>query len=106
MKLVGLMPFRNESWVLGLSARVALQWCDELVMLDHASTDDSRDIAMQVMSETKRAVILYEYDTAWHEMRHRQRMLEEARALGATHIAIIDADEVLTANLIRRVRDI
>ena len=35
----------------------------------------------------------------WKEMEHRQWMLELARKASATHIAMIDADEVLTANL-------
>ena len=33
------MPVRNEAWCLGLTARAALKWCDELVILDHASND-------------------------------------------------------------------
>ena len=38
MKIIGLMAARNEQWCLGLSARAALMWLDELVILDHAST--------------------------------------------------------------------
>jgi hypothetical protein len=43
-------------------------------------------------------------DDSWTEMRHRQMMLNEARLQGATHIAIIDADEILTGNLIPSIR--
>ena len=32
MKLVGIMPVRNEDWCLDLTARAALMWCDELVI--------------------------------------------------------------------------
>ena len=39
MKLICLMPARNEDWIIGLSARAALMWCDELIVMDHASTD-------------------------------------------------------------------
>jgi hypothetical protein len=39
MKLIGLMPVRGEDWILGLSARAALMWCDELVILLHSCTD-------------------------------------------------------------------
>jgi len=38
-------------------------------------------------------------------MGHRQKMLEAARYRGATHIAIIDADEILTGNRIGSIRD-
>ncbi len=99
-KLVGVMPVRNEAWVLGLSARVALKWCDELVILLHACTDTSFEIAMQVANEyDRRVVVVGDDNPVWDEMRHRQHMLNLARALHAEAIAIIDADEVLTANL-------
>lgn len=36
----------------------------------------------------------------WKEMEQRQSMLDTARRHGATHIATIDADEILSANLL------
>ena len=105
MNLVGLMPVRNEDWVLGLSARVALRWCDSLVILDHASSDQCQLIVYDLIREFgKRVCWLREDDPAWEEMRHRQLMLEAARKLCATHIAIIDADEILTGNLLGSIR--
>jgi hypothetical protein len=101
MKLVGCMPIRNEDWVLGLSLRVALLWCDEVVVLLHACTDRSAMIAREVSVESGSRVRLLFYGGEWNEMEHRQLMLETARKRGATHLSIIDADEVLTGNLIR-----
>ena len=99
MKLIGLMPVRNEEWVFGLSARVALTWCDELVILLHACTDRSEEIADQIASEyPNRVEIDGVDDPQWDEMAHRQALLVAARERGATHIAMIDADEVLTGN--------
>ncbi len=103
MKLVGIMPCRNESWVIGLSLRVALLWCDAVIVFDHASTGtDTPDIVREVMREAgpDRVLYTYEQDPTWKEMEHRQWMLEAARRIGATHIAIVDADEVLTGNLL------
>ncbi len=101
MKLIGLMPVRNEDWVLGLSLRVALLWCDEIVILLHECTDGSQDIVEQVIRENERGRIhVLRESGEWTEMAHRQKMLEHARAKGATHIAITDADEVLTGNLL------
>ncbi len=101
MKIVGLMPVRNEAWCLGLSARVALKWCDALVIFDHGSTDQSRQIELDLFEEYPgRVFIIPSSDPVWNEMQHRQAMLEQARKCGATHIAIIDSDEVLTANLL------
>ena len=101
MKIVGLMAARNEQWVLGLTARAALMWLDELVILDHASTDRTCDIAAEVSREhPDRVSVLLESSPVWEEMRHRQRMLNEARERGATHICYIDADELLTGDLL------
>lgn len=99
------MPVRNEAWVLGLSTRVALMWLDELVVLNHASCDRSVDILADIQREHPGRVHLVSvHETTWDEMQHRQFMLELARAKGATHIAIVDADEILTANLVKQVK--
>lgn len=105
MKLVGLMPVRNEDWVLGLAARVALMWVDHLIILIHSSSDDSLTIAWDVRLEhPDRVTIMEDARQTWHEMQMRQHMLEAARKLGALHIALIDADEVLTGNLLPCIR--
>ena len=54
MNLVAVMPLRNEAWIVGLSARVALKWCDGLVCLLHASTDGTADIIADVAREQRR----------------------------------------------------
>jgi hypothetical protein len=102
MLLIGLMPVRNEDWVIGLSARVALLWCDALVVADHGSTDRSREILEALADEYGRdsVIIRDDRESEWREMEQRQMLLGTAREHGATHIAIIDADEVLTGNLL------
>lgn len=108
MNLVGTMAARNEDWIIGLSARVALTWCDSLVIFNHASTDRTSDICSDLVQENLgRVSVIWEPEDKWDEMNHRQRMLDWARANNehATHIAIIDADEILTANLVPSVRD-
>ena len=101
-----MMPVRNEDWCLGLTLRAALQWCDAVVVLDHASTDETAEVLQDIaIVEGKEVYILVEDDPLWREMAHRQRLLETARStFGATHIAMIDADELLTANLIPHIR--
>lgn len=102
MKLVGLMLARNEDWIIGLSARVVLQWCDELVIMDHASTDKTPEI---IASLGERVTSLQWKDASkWDEMTMRQKLLEAGRKIGGTHFAMIDADEILTANLVSYVR--
>lgn len=105
MKLVAICPVRNEEWCLGLTARAALMWCDELVLWLHACTDRSEDIADQIALEHRgRVEVDGSDDDQWSEMEHRQLMLAAARERGATHIAMIDADEILTGNLRPKIR--
>jgi hypothetical protein len=100
VKIVGIMPARNESWVIAYSARAALEWIDYLILLDHASTDATPGMLVAVFADYPgRVEVLKEPDPMWTEMAQRQRMLTAAREVGATHVAIIDADEVLSANI-------
>jgi len=106
MKLVCTMPARNEDWILGLSARAVLQWCDELIVLNHASTDKTLEVIEEVWKEHRdRVFVINESDPVWAEMAHRQRLLEFARGRNATHIVLVDADEVLTGNLLGSIRE-
>ncbi|MDP9120530.1 MAG: glycosyltransferase family 2 protein, partial [Acidobacteriota bacterium] len=85
MKLVGLMTVRNEEWVLGLSLRAALRFVDEMVVLDHASTDGTAALVERIAAEHPgRVRSLREVDPVWREVAWRQRLLEAGRAAGAT----------------------
>jgi hypothetical protein len=105
MRLIGLMPVRNEQAFVAFSSRVALRWCDGLVILDHASKDRTPAILRELKAEYgDRVTLLREESAEWAEMSHRQRTLEAARDMGATHCAIVDADEVLTGDLLNWIR--
>jgi glycosyltransferase involved in cell wall biosynthesis len=108
MNLIALMPVKNEAWVLRASAEIALQYSDGIVILDHGSTDGTSEILDELWkkySPEDRIRILHSTDEQWNEMNHRQQMLEAARLWEATHIAIVDADEILTSNLLGSIRD-
>jgi len=101
MKLHTLMPVRNDDWCLGFSARVALRWCDTLHLLVHASGVATHKIVEDLRQEYHdRVTVHIEPNEAWDEMDHRQMLLQKARSFGATHIALVDADEALTSNLL------
>jgi len=105
VKIVAIMPCRNEGWILGPSLRALLAWADDVIVLNHASTDESARILEEVRDEFRdRVFVLYEPDPTWYEMAHRQRLLGVARSRGASHVAIVDADEVLSGNLVNRIR--
>lgn len=99
------MPCRNEEQNIGLTARVALKWVDRLLVYAHCCTDRTIDILETIQhQEGGRIAIYIDPEPQWNEMEHRQFLLEWARQLKATHIAIVDADELLTANLLPSIR--
>lgn len=107
MKLIGLMLMRNERWIADFAIAVALQWCDEvLIMLDRCTDDTAMIAASFGLTHPGRVKIIDSPISAsvWNEMNLRQMMLVEGRNMGGTHFAIVDADEALTKNLIPQVR--
>ncbi len=115
MKIVAILPVRNEDWILGLSLRALLMWVDEVVICAHACTDQTVRIIHEVSGETKRGehieyingrVWYFTADSeCWREMAQRQNLLELARtSWQATHIVTVDADEILTGDLLSTIR--
>jgi hypothetical protein len=105
LKIVGLMTVRNEDWILGLTLRAAMLVVDAMIVLDHASCDRTRAIIDEVAGEWPgRLHYRREDDPVWREAAIRQRLLEAGRELGATHFWVIDADEMVTGDLVPRIR--
>ena len=105
-KVIALTATRNEDWVLGLSLRVSLSYCDAVVITDHCSGDRSGQIIRDVQAEfpERRISVRRSEDEEWREMDVRQEMLDRGRRLGGTHFIIVDADEVPTGNLFADLR--
>jgi hypothetical protein len=107
-KVVALTATRNEDWVLGLSLRVSLSYCDAVVITDHGSTDRTAQIIDEAQAEfpDRRISVRRAFDKEWMEMDIRQEMLDRGRQLGGTHFVIVDADEVPTGNLLASMREL
>src|SRR5690606_30251006 len=105
MKIVALFLVKNESWCLGFSLRVALQWCDEAVVLLHDSSDGTLEIVENAVRRGAAVTYACEPDPIWCEMDYRQRLLDMGRRRNGTHFAMIDADEAITANAVGSMRD-
>ncbi len=104
-RIVAICPVRNEGWIAGLSIRAMMLWADHVIALDHCSTDETPDILTDIAGEYPgRLTVLTESGPVWEEMRHRQRLLDTARKNGATHVCIIDADEILSGDLLEKIR--
>ncbi len=105
MKIVSLTVTRNEEWVIGLSLRTALKWVDHAVVLNHASIDKTGEIVKKIADEHPgRVTVIEEKNPVWMEMDHRQTTLDVGRKAGGTHFAIVDSDEVPTANILPNLR--
>jgi hypothetical protein len=107
-KIIALTATRNEDWVLGLSLRVSLSYCDAVVITDHGSTDRTAQIIGEVQAEfpDRQISVRRTEDTEWMEMDVRQEMLDRGRHMGGTHFIIVDADEVPTGNLFGNLREL
>jgi glycosyltransferase involved in cell wall biosynthesis len=105
VKTVALMKVRNEEWVLGCSLPAALLAADEVVILDHASTDRTPDIIRRTSElYAGRVHTLAHADPEWTEAAIQQRLLDAGREADGTHFLIIDADEVITGNILFSLR--
>lgn len=94
MKIIGLVPFKNEEWIFATCLASLRPVCDEVICIDDGSTDKSRQIA------DKYGCIVYDNDKltniycAEHHM--RTTLMDMGRKIGGTHFICLDADEALT----------
>ena len=97
MKIVGLVCFRNERSFLAAHISSVMPWVDEIIGLDHSSTDGSAAIFEEVSGT--RALAAPAEVRPWArggEADVRNYLLEEGRRRGGTHFLMLDADECLS----------
>lgn len=101
MKIIAMLPVKNESWVLEHCLR-SLSFCDEILAIDDNSTDSTRAIL------EKYNCIILGLDTqtkiGWKEFEIRSFLLSEARKRNATHLVAIDADEMFSDDFVINAR--
>lgn len=95
MKIVGMLMAYNESRNGNLVRCLdsMKSYCDEIVVYDDGSDDDSLD----VYNRYKCHVIAGERNEFKKELEHKQRQIHMCKAIGADWVFRIDADEVLDA---------
>ena len=106
MKVIGILPFKNEEKFLPTYLSNVQPICDEIIAVDDHSTDNSR----QIMEDAGVIVKGYE-DTeklkgGWTCGLIRQHLFNYAREAGGTHFVCLDADETFTSNFVPIARDI
>ena len=106
MKVIGILPFKNEEKFLPTYLSNVQPICDEIIAVDDHSTDNSR----QIMEDA--GVIVKGYDDTeklkggWTCGLIRQHLFRYARESGGTHFVCLDADETFTSNFVPIARDI
>jgi len=106
MKLVGLMLCHHDDWIIGLSARAALKWCDALAVLDLGVQGRVPEIIDKLSGEEAGRVWKVNNSNlvTLGVVSPYQLLMDKANELGATHIAIIGTNYVLTSNVIDQIR--
>lgn len=91
--IIVITPVRNEAWVLDAFLTCTSSWADYIILADHHSEDNTREIAQKYEK-----VILIDNPTfEWYEAECRTRLLEEACKIpGDKIIFALDADEFLS----------
>ena len=106
MKVIAILPFKNEEKFLPTYLSNVQPICDEIIAIDDHSTDNSR----QIMEDA--GVIVKSYDDTeklkggFSAGLMRQNLFNYARESGGTHFVCLDADETFTSNFVPIARDI
>ena len=101
MNLTSLTICRDSAWCIEATLTHALRYCDQAVVLCHATTDGTQDI----LKAMDRVDVIEEPDaTKWNEMHDRQKTLDRGRELGGTHFLILDDDEVAADPMVPTMR--
>lgn len=104
MKIIALLPFKNEEWILPTYISDLSGIVDQIIGIDDGSTDKS----VQILEEAGALVFKNEntIKTGWAEHNIRQKLLQLGRQHGGTHFVCLDADEIFNLDFRRKAREI
>lgn len=95
MKIITLIPIKNEDWILDYTLKNVSKFSDHIIVADQMSEDKSREICKKYNK-----VILLDNKEKFHSNKVRWQMLDAARNFdGQNFIFSIDADEFISPNI-------
>jgi len=99
MKIIALLPFKNEAWALHSYISSISQVADEIIALDDGSTDSGTAILKEAGAK------IITIDTSGEKFVNmslrRQTLLDVGRLAGGTHFIWLDADETFSSDFIK-----
>ncbi len=104
MKIIALVPIKNEAWILPAYLSSVRPLADEIIALDDGSTDDSKEIIERSGGLVFAAGMNGEKNINMSE--RRKKLLALGRERGGTHFIWLDADETFSGNFIKNGREI
>lgn len=108
LKVVALLPFKNEEKFLPSYCSGVLPIIDTLVAIDDSSTDNSGKILQEECAKANVKLVLdhNKQEDVYYVDRIRKNLLTLGREEKASHFICIDADETFTANFALNARKI
>ncbi len=97
LKIVGLLPVRNEELFIANCLRAMAAYTDSIVVLDDVSTDLTLAIVRSLQDECHIERIIEKNVWDRNEQADREILLKAGREIGGTHFMILDADEIFPA---------
>lgn len=97
MKVITLLPVKNEAWILPYALENFSQFSDHIIVADQHSSDGSREIYKRFPK-----VSFFDNDFSGHSNKIRWNLLTEARKIPGNNLIIcLDADELLSPSAIK-----
>lgn len=105
MKVIGLLPFRNEKMFIPTYLSGLKEIVDLIIAVDDSSNDGGPELLRQNLN-IPCSVILKNKTEYWSVDKTRQHLLEMGREAGGTHFVCLDADETFTGNFRKNAKTI
>ena len=106
MKIIALLPFKNEEWVLPSYLYNTTKIVDEIISIDDGSIDSSAKILKDAGAKVYSSDKLKNFNSGWSEGSIRAELLRLGREAGGTHFVCLDADETFTNPLIDNFKEL
>jgi hypothetical protein len=101
MKIVTLIPVKNEGDFLEQTLKNVCSFSDHVIIADQSSTDNTREICKKFSK-----VIVIDNPNEGHSNRVRWLLLDQARKLGTDNLIFcIDADEMISPKIVDEIKE-